>query len=263
MSAAFTGDPLDLFRSLYCLTLAVILLGRLRADSAFMRLQPEMRPLPRLLGRWALPRLAAGPWLASVLMLVALLVAVGLGLPSAVALVAASALSLLHFAQLAGAPTVHRKANTIPVLLALFAASMVPGTADPATVSSAVRTTAKLLIAQIYFSAGLCKLRASGWRWADGVSLQRWLAYYHLRDGSALTLKLAASRGLCRLAAGLALGFELTFWLVIPFPVLEWVYLPAALCFHVATAWLLRINYWIYLGPAYLVFAAEAIAAAH
>jgi hypothetical protein len=56
-------------------------------------------------------------------------------------------------------------------------------------------------------------------------------------------------------AAVSILLFELTFWIVIPFPALTAPYLLAALAFHLATAMLMRIHYWLFLGPAYLVFA--------
>lgn len=260
MSAAFR-DPLEVFRSLYCLTLAAFVLGRLPWDFRFLRGHGESRALPRLFCRFVLPRVSTAPWLAVCIVFVALLAAGGLDMAPAASLPLAALGALFHFAQLADCPVVHRKANTVPVILVLLAASALPTGADPALVSAVMCNVVKLLIAQVYFSAAVSKLRESGWRWADGRTLRSWLAYCHLRDRSALTLRLAARPRLCRAAATFTLGFELTFWLVIPFPSLAWIFLPAAVAFHGATAVLMRIHYWYYLGPAYLVFASEWIAA--
>jgi hypothetical protein len=260
MSAA-SRDPLEIFRSLYCVTLAALVLVRLLWDFRFLRFRDKTRDLPRLFGRFALPRLAPTAGLAVGLALAFLLAVAGAGLAPAPVLFLACLGALCHFAQLADSPVVHRKANTVPVILALLAAAALPTTSDPAVVSTVTRIVIKLLIAQIFLSAALTKLRETGWRWTDGQTLRRWLAYYHLRDNNAAALQFAGSPRLCRAAATLTLGFELTFWLVIPLPALAWIYLPAALAFHVATACLLRIHYWLYLGPAYLVFAAEWIAA--
>lgn len=257
MPVGIPSDPLGAFRCLYCATLAILVVAHLPADYRFVCHRGNERELPRLLGRIAVPHAPAMAWLAGALTLAGLLAAASLGAMPAVTLPLASIVALFHFAQLADSPVVHRKANTVPVILALLGAAALPTTIDLGTISSATRTVIKLVVAQIYFSAGLTKLRVSGWRWSDGRTLRHWFGYYYLRDRKPSLLAVAGMPRLSRFAATLTLGFELSFWLVIVLPPLAWLYLPAAFVFHAATAWLLRIHYWVYLGPAYLVFVAE------
>lgn len=259
MPFALAREPLEVFRCFYCGTLAALVLVRLPSDFRFLRHRGEARETPRLFGLFALPRIAPSWWLAGGLILVALLASASLDVAPVATLFLASISALFHFAQLADSPVVHRKANTVPVILALLGAATLSGT-DVAAISNTTRMIIKLVVAQVYLSAGLTKLRDSGWRWSDGETLRYWFAYYHLRDGHPLLLALAGSRRSCRIAATFTLLFELTFWLVIPFPWLAWIYLPGALFFHVATARLFRIHYWIYFGPAYLIFLAEYLA---
>jgi len=51
------------------------------------------------------------------------------------------------------------------------------------------------------------------------------------------------------------LAFELTFGLIVIFPGLTWWYVIAAIAFHIGTAAVMRVDYWKYMGPVYLVFA--------
>lgn len=173
---------------------------------------------------------------------------------SSAALGIAALSSLFYFAQVIDLPEIRRKANTVPVILGILAVS---GSAQE--VDSPIGCTAllvvELVVVQIYFSAGLMKLRTSGLAWVDGRTLRSSLVHSHLRDGNRAALALAAHLGVCRVAAISLLLFELTFWMVIPFPALTAPYLLAALAFHLATAMLMRIHYWLFLGPAYLVFA--------
>lgn len=248
-------ETLDLFRCLYGGTMAIIVALRLPGDIRFLRNRGRDRSLPRLLGLVTLPRLTGRGFLFNGLIFIGALGAASSGLWPTTVLIVATGSALLHFAQISETPEVRRKANTVPVILGLLAAHALAPQAS-AMLASFTLVTLQLLIAQIYFSSGLTKVRDAGWRWADGKSLRRWFAHYHLRDGSPLTLKLAGSGRTCQALATLTLGFELTFWLVIPFPSLAWLYLPLAILFHLGTAVLLRIHYWIYLGPAYLAFVA-------
>lgn len=257
MAAGILSDPLEAFRCLYCATLGTLVLVRAPADYQFVRVRGDKRELPRFLGIVAVPRASARAWLATALLLVALLAAASFGTTPFLTLPLASLVALFHFAQLADSPVVHRKANTVPVILALVGVAALPTTVDAGTISTAARIVIKLLLAQVYFSAGLTKLRVSGWRWTDGQTLRYWFGHYYLRDRNRLALTLAGAPRFARFAATLTLVFELTFWLVIVLPPLAWIYLPVALLFHAATAWLLRIHYWIYLGPAYLVIVTE------
>lgn len=250
------------FRTVYCAAVALILVARLPEYTRFLRTTTRVEKPPRVLAWLPLPQLGAGASLGVGALTTIALLAASAGLWPAVVLAVAAVGALLYFAQVVQHPAVRRKANTIPVILWLLAAaSLVPGTPDP-RVAPAVLFTIKLLVAQIYFSAGLAKLRAAGWRWSDGKTLRAWLVHYHLRDDSPLALAAASSASLCRCGAGTVLFFELTFWLVIPFPALAWIYVPLGILFHAATALLMRIHYWIHLGPAYLVFVAPGLASA-
>ncbi|MEY2879800.1 MAG: hypothetical protein RLZZ15_2180 [Verrucomicrobiota bacterium] len=260
MIAAGVGgrELLEDIRLLYCAWLAGAVLVQLRGHVRYVRRRGAERRLPRVLNVVPLPALpaeavaAVGLGLAACLAVAALVPAAGAG-PW---LVAAAGASLLYFAQVIDLPAVRRKPNTVPIfLLLLGAASFVPAAAPEApAIGRLVRWTMQLVVAQMYFSSGVMKLRLAGWRWADGATLRTALVRAHLGDGNRAALWLARRRGAVRLAATLMLGFDLTFWLIIPFPNLAWAFLPLGIGFHVATAALLRIHYWIYVVPAYLVF---------
>ncbi len=210
------------------------------------------RRSPRLLGMAPMPRLAALGTGAAGCVLIASVVT-GAAYSSPAALTVAALASLFYFAQVIDLPEIRRKANTVPVILGVLAVS---GSAlADSRIGCAALFLVELVIVQIYFAAGLTKLRTAGLAWIDGRTLRSWLLYYHLRDGNRAALALASRLGVCRLAALSVLLFELTFWMVIPFPALIVPYLLAALTFHLATALLMRIHYWLFLGPAYLVFA--------
>ena len=251
LRAAYAGE-LQFFRSFYCLAIAVIVTARIRHHLRFVRARGPARRRPRLLGIVAMPRLAElGVGVAGWVLIGSLIA--GAAYVSAAALAVAALSSLFYFAQIIDLPEIRRKANTVPVILGLLAVSGSVQAVD-SPIESAALLLVELVIVQIYFSAGLTKLRTSGLAWADGRTLRSWLLHYHLRDGNRAALALASRGGVCRVAAVSILLFELTFWMVIPFPKLTVPYLLAASAFHLATATLMRIHYWLFLGPAYLVF---------
>lgn len=55
------------------------------------------------------------------------------------------------------------------------------------------------------------------------------------------------------------MSLELSFPLVIFFPLTHWVLVPAALAFHLGTRVAMRIDYLRFLGPAYLAFVAPLL----
>ena len=59
----------------------------------------------------------------------------------------------------------------------------------------------------------------------------------------------------------MTLIFEVSVVLILVFPALTPLYVVGGLLFHLATGLTMRIHYLIYLGPVYLVFMAEYIAA--
>lgn len=243
---------LDCFRVLYCVWIAGAVLVQLRRHAQFVARDGSGREVPRMLDWLTLPRLHEGGFVATGLGLVACLAfaIVWEGDP-ALPLLAAAVGSFIYFAQVVGVPEVRRKANTVPIILLLLGAAYLARSEE---VMTTCRWALKLVVAQVYFASGVLKLKSSGLRWADGVTLRTWLVRYHLQYGGGASLWVARRTWASRFAAGTVLAFELTFWLVIPFPDLAWIYLPAGIGFHVGTAVLMRINYWIYIMPAYLVF---------
>ncbi len=246
---------LDHFRVLYCAWLAVAVLAQLRGHVRFVRFRATARSVARLLNRVPLPHLCAGMFLGLGFGLAASL---GVGaIPGSnpvLPLLIAGVGALIYFAQVVEIPAVRRKANTVPIILLLVGAAYLAPAETAERIACACFFTLKLVVAQIYVSSGFTKLRKSGLRWADGESLRMWLVHYHLRNGSRAALALARHHWASRFSAGVVLMFELTFWLMIPFPRLAWVYLPLGIIFHLGTAVLMRIHYWIYLFPAYLMF---------
>lgn len=245
---------MNAFQAAYAGAIALAVAVQFPAHWRWVRGRGERRQLPRLLDRVAMPRLGAGSFACVALLLMVSLLLVAANVAAGPVLIFAAAVALLYFAQLIELPTVRRKPNTVPVILLLLGAvALLPaGTADARAWLGPLMV--KVLLAQIYFSSALMKLRSGGWEWMRGTTFRMSLLRYRLRDGNRAAGWLAQRPGACRVAATLVLLFELTFWLVIPFPVLAWVLVPAGVAFHVGTAVLMRIHYWIYLGPSYLVF---------
>ncbi|HWZ95171.1 MAG TPA: hypothetical protein VNW30_08260 [Opitutaceae bacterium] len=250
------SDPLAHFRFGYCLWLCVALVLQWRTHLRWVRVRGRERELPRLLDWLPMPRLETpGFALVGLALVASLATAAAPAENMAWALLLASATALMYFAQLIELPDVRRKPNTVPVILLLLGlAGLATHGGESERIAWLCLLAVKILVAQIYFSSGLVKLRQAGWRWALAPNLRIILLRYHLRDDSKAALWLAHRPAACRAVAALVLVFELTFWLVIPFPALAWVYLPAGLIFHLGTAGLMRIHYWIYVVPAYFAF---------
>ncbi len=251
-----TSDALASFRVLYCAWLGAALVLQWREHVRWVGIRASARQLPRLLDVVPMPRLNRSGFTLAGLVLLACLAWAAISDEGGWTLLMASGVSLLYFAQVIEVPAVRRKPNTVPVVLALLGAAGAMGGTDMATATWLVVVVVKILVAQIYLSSAIVKVRHSGWRWVSGNTLRIALLRYHLRNGNRCALWLARRGGLCRVTSVLVLVFELTFWLVIPFPVLAWLYLPLGLIFHLGTAVLMRIHYWIYVVPAYFVFVA-------
>jgi sulfite exporter TauE/SafE len=119
---------------------------------------------------------------------------------------AATALSLLYFAQARTHGLVHNKADTVPWVFACLAAA--PDTH--------VCGTVRLLLGCVYLSSGILKLRLTGVKWVTGESLQRLVMQFMLelrqRKPNTLQRILLGSRTLATISQCLALGFELGFF---------------------------------------------------
>ncbi|HEY9865591.1 MAG TPA: DCC1-like thiol-disulfide oxidoreductase family protein [Candidatus Obscuribacterales bacterium] len=96
--------------------------------------------------------------------------------------------------------------------------------------------TVQWLFALIYLSAALHKLTQGGGvlstDWMNGYTLQYFLTNDGLRWGSDLGVWLGQYRIVGIVFAWMSIIFEATFFLVLIFPRLVWVYIPAGLGFH-------------------------------
>jgi hypothetical protein len=243
-------DPARLFSCLYCGAIALQTLIHQRELLRFFRTRPARiyGPPPLLLGSIPLPFENES-----------LFIAAGSGFTLALAIAAAgmnppAALSVallcypFYFRPVLPHGHIQRKTNLIPmVLIALIAA---PAHAIPLV---------KLCLALVYLSAGFEKLREAGLRWASGQTLQAYLLEHYLYTDRAPALWLAERPRLCRLLSTAVLGWELSFWLILFLPSLTWLYVPIGLGFHAGTSIGMRIHYWVYFCPAYLVFFAPSL----
>jgi hypothetical protein len=85
----------------------------------------------------------------------------------------------------------------------------------------------------MYLSAVKSKLSASGLDWANGYTLQYFLARDGVRWGSPLAVWLAQFHTFILLCQVGILLFQGTFALAVIFPKLRWLYVPAGLLLHI------------------------------
>ena len=88
------------------------------------------------------------------------------------------------------------------------------------------------MYALIYLSACTSKLLVSGLNWMNGYTLQYWMFQDGLRWSKPLGLWLAQFHELIWLSQWVAILFQGTFFLVVFFPFLAWVYVPLGFFFH-------------------------------
>ena len=112
----------------------------------------------------------------------------------------------------------------------------------------------KILIAQIYFSAGINKLKKGGTEWINGANLQAYFFENYLWNNRQITYEVAQRKNLCSAISLAVLFFELSFIIIVFLPNLTYIYLIFGLIFHCSTFVLMRINYLKYLSPVYLIF---------
>ena len=107
----------------------------------------------------------------------------------------------------------------------------------------------------MYLSAVVGKARLGGLDWVNGYTLQYYMVHDSLRKGDNLELALwlSSHHDMILLAQAIVLAFQATFFLVVPFPKLRWIYLPIGLLFHLSNYWILKADFpqWIAL---YAVF---------
>jgi hypothetical protein len=85
----------------------------------------------------------------------------------------------------------------------------------------------------MYASAVCSKLTESGFDWANGYTLQYYLARDALRWDVPLGYWLSQQHLLVLLGQWGVLLFQATFALAVIFPKLRWIYVPAGLCMHI------------------------------
>ena len=109
----------------------------------------------------------------------------------------------------------------------------------------------------MYASAVWSKLSASGLDWANGFTLQYYLARDGLRWDSPLGYWLSQYHILILLAQYGVLLFQATFALAVIFPKLRWIYVPAGLCLHIGIYLTLKAPFfqWIALYAVFIPWA--------
>jgi hypothetical protein len=229
----------------YCGIIAFQMLVHFRDQLAFFRTEPRRvyGPPPRLFGIVPFRPVNECVFIGAGVFFIVALVAAASNVARKPALTLALICFLIYFPPILPLAYIQRKINLIPLVLAisLFA-------------QDRVLAAAKLLLALVYLSAGVEKLRTAGWRWIDGESLKTYLVEHYLYSGRSQALFIAERALLCRVLSTLVLVWELSFWLVLVFPATTWVYVAGGLLFHAGTSLAMRIHYWVYFCPVYFVF---------
>lgn len=251
-----TPNHVALFAKLFCAALAIQLLISLRDQYLYFKTQPFRvygKPL-KLLGRFRLPVLTADQFLQFGFLLLISLVFVATDFLPRLFTLAALVCYFLYFNSILSLAYVQRKTNLLPFVLLVLQVS--PSLDEPlyAPGTSWELVLVKIGLAQLYLSAGIQKLKLSGLQWCNGRSLQAYLLENYLWSDRKAGLLIAQHLKWCAVFSTMTLIFELTFWIIIVFPSLTYIYLAGVLLFHTATLVTMRINYLKYLLPVYMVF---------
>lgn len=241
---------------IFCVMLAAQLIFNFRDQLRYFQTTPERiygKPL-RLLGWYRVPSLSTRQFYFTGITLIVSLLSIAAGLAPRFFILVALLCHCFYFNQITSLAYVQRKVSLslIVLLILLFSPALDQPLNQPAPLWPLVLT--KIALAQMYFSAGLQKLRRTGWRWCDGRSLQAYLVEHQMWGEMKGALRLARSASLCRILSTLVLFFELTFILIIFFPQLSYFYVAWGIIFHAGTVATMRINYLKYLSPVYMVF---------
>jgi hypothetical protein len=90
------------------------------------------------------------------------------------------------------------------------------------------------MFALIYLSAVTHKLKAAGFDWMNGWTLQYYMLQDGMRWGSGLGVWIGHYHSVALIASWISVFFEATFWLVLVVPRLALVFLPVGIGFHLA-----------------------------
>jgi hypothetical protein len=245
-----------MFARIFCAALAVQLLLNFRQQYRYFLTQPSKLygSGPKLLGIAPLPALNRSQFLSCGIGLIICLLLVCFGIYPYVAILLALICYFLYFGQIISLAYIQRKTNLIPIVLLILLFS--PSLGKPLSAPSAgwELLLIKIALIQVYFSAGLQKIHQSGFKWLTGKYLQAYLLENYLWTDRKSAWAIAANPVLCAVLSSLVLGFELTFFIILFFPKLTFVYVAFALLFHLGTLVTMQINYLKYLGPVYLAF---------
>lgn len=93
-------------------------------------------------------------------------------------------------------------------------------------------TLVQWMFAIIYFDAAMSKLEQSGLDWMNGYTLRYYLLQDGLRNNLDFGVWLSQQNNLVWLSSWMAILFEATFFCVLIFRKLAWIYLPLGTAFH-------------------------------
>jgi hypothetical protein len=100
----------------------------------------------------------------------------------------------------------------------------------------------------MYLSAGMSKVLASGFQWADGYPLEYYLTSDGVKNQISLAIWLASIHPLMVLGSWIVLILELTFGLALVFPKVRWIYVGTGFSFHVGCLLLLGAPFWEWMA---------------
>jgi hypothetical protein len=106
----------------------------------------------------------------------------------------------------------------------------------------------------MYLSAVVAKVSRSGLEWANGFTLQYALIQDGYRHDSELAIWLSQFHEFIKVTEWLVLLFQATFFLILFFPRLKWIYLPVGICFHLGIWFTMKAPF-----PQWLLFYAVYI----
>lgn len=251
-----TPNYTAMFGRVFCGTFALIIMVNFNDQLCYFRTMPERiygKP-QKLLGKLRLPILTEGGFIIAGCVLIVSLIAVAWGVAIKPSLLAALVCNFIYFNSIQSLAYIQRKTNlaAFVLLILVVSASVSNNLSGTGTLWEIVLI--KVAIAQMYFSAGLQKITKGIDNWINGRLLQIYLSENYLWSDSKPALRLAARQRFCAFLSICTLIFELSFWIVLVFPELTYLYVAGALLFHIGTLVTMRINYLKYLSPVYLVF---------
>jgi hypothetical protein len=111
----------------------------------------------------------------------------------------------------------------------------------------------------IYISSAVAKLAYNHYTldWANGFTLQYYLIQDHIRKGIPLAYWISQFHFPIHMGQIVILIYQCTYWLVVPFRRLRWIYLPLGATFHLANYLILDAPFpqWLALLAAYIPWA--------